>query len=289
MSDKIITFLNGEKEKQSVINQLAGNDDYYYNYLNPTRVLSSSCTKEMVQKPRLFEAMRKHPDKFKKDTSALIDGNILHCMILEPEVFNEKYLVFDEQKVFDYVDEKSDKEVKSYRSTKLYKDRVAEIEQEAGERAIMSVDHYDELSYVADTVLQNEECRQYVIDGAPEVPMIDTIGDYPYRAKADKLHPNLILDLKTTRFDSMHQAMNDARYRYNWDVQAYIYTQLFGIDDIKFLVVSKGAHNVFLLDVSHEFIDSGKFKLEEALSNYERFFAPGHFEDVNDHLFRSTL
>ena len=95
----------------------------------------------------------------------------------------------------------------------------------------------------------NEELKRYEEDemywqdltrGAQfEQPGFDILHGYPFRAKADVLGFNYLADLKTT---SDLKAFPWAAKKYGYDVQVYIYCNIFGIDykDFYFFAIDKG-------------------------------------------------
>ena len=103
-----------------------------------------------------------------------------------------------------------------------------------------------------------------------EVPQIDVIDGIPFRGKADIVQGTKIIDLKTT---ADLEGFNFAAYRFGYDLQAYLYLQLFPqAEEFIFVVIDKKTKDIGIFDCSEEFLESGKKKLEQGIENYKFFF-----------------
>ena len=106
------------------------------------------------------------------------------------------------------------------------------------------------------------------------------------RAKADVLGKSSLVDLKTT---ADIKAFPYSSKKYGYDVQAFIYCQLFNIDykDVRFIAVDKGSLDIGIYDISEEFYMEGEKKTEAACEIYRTFFEYG--VDVNEYYLKGTL
>jgi hypothetical protein len=95
-----------------------------------------------------------------------------------------------------------------------------------------------------------------------------------------------IVDLKTT---TDIKAFPYSARKYGYDVQVYVYCQLFNVDykDFTFAVVDKGSLDIAIYDVSEEFYNEGKRKTQEAIQTFETFFING--ADLDTYCLRGTL
>jgi hypothetical protein len=145
--------------------------------------------------------------------------------------------------------------------------------QEAKARGgkIITAKELKEAQRIADALLRNESVMGYIQGCSFEVPEIGYIEGLPFRAKADIYSPGFIADLKTT---SDLRAFPYSAKKYGYDMQAYIYTRLFGvpIEKFIFIAIDKGSLDIGIYTISHDFLQSGKEKLEEAIALYKEFF-----------------
>ena len=79
----------------------------------------------------------------------------------------------------------------------------------------------------------------------------------------------------------------NSAWKYNYDSQAYIYSQLFGYELI-FIVIDKNTHQIGLYDCSTEFIERGIEKVIKATEAYELFYNTNDF-DPSQYFINRTL
>jgi hypothetical protein len=112
------------------------------------------------------------------------------------------------------------------------------------------------------------------------------IGGLPFRAKADIYADGFLADLKTT---TDLRAFPYSAKKYGYDVQAFIYTRLFGvpIDKFFFVAIDKASLDIGIYSVSPEFVAEGERKTMEAIELYKQFFILG--EDLDSYTVVGTL
>ena len=234
-------------------------DDFYYGELSQL-VLSSSSLKLLLSSPKTYKYVTKYGSK---ETQPLRDGRLIHLSILEPDKFQEQIFV-----------NVASKNSKAYREAKeKYGLVYTRSEKENAEK-------------IADAFLKNEQALRYITDCEFEVPAVDTIHGFPFRGKADVLDSYRVVDLKTT---SDLKAFPYAARKYGYDVQVYLYCELFNksYEEFKFAAIDKGSLDIGIYDVSEEFYNSGKEKVTKAISIFETFFING--ADLDSYCIKGTL
>lgn len=244
-----ITLLDGkEYDKNEVLKQM-DDDSYYYGFLGKN-AFSSSAVKPLLKGKQSYLSSLSRP---MKETAALRDGKLIHTMVLEADKLDQKYVTSDYS-----------------RTTKKYKEVV---ESNPGMEVVLDKE-YRSASWHAKMVNQNEIAAPLLSGGFAEVPTIGNIFGYPFRAKADYLKPGHLVDLKTTADlgddENCTKWKNGAKWSFHYDIQAYIYTELFSVDKFTFLVLEKGSGEIAVIEATPEFIQSGKHKLRRALDNYNK-------------------
>jgi hypothetical protein len=221
-------------------------DSFYYGELSKL-AMSSSSIKMLLSSPKKYYYVTKYGENL--DTQGIRDGRLLHTLVLEPDKFEQ----------FHFVDVKS-KNTKAYKEAKLQHGTVyTRQEKEQAEK-------------LADMLLRNNQATQLLQNSKFEVPAIDYVDGLPFRGKADILSDNLICDLKTTNDLA---GFKYAAVKYGYDVQMYLYCQLFEKHyyDFKFLVIDKGSCDVGIFDCSEQFYLQGKEKVKYAIDQYNSYFA----------------
>lgn len=221
--------------------------------------LSNSDISTLLNDPASF-------GKPKEKTLAMLQGSYFHTAILEPEKLKNFQIV-----------------EASTRSTKIYQEAVLEAQADM----LLLKKEVDELESMAQSLMSNITFFDMIRDPGNryEVPSVGVIGGLDWKGKADIVGNDLIIDLKTT------SKLDDFKYsarKYNYDSQAFIYSQLFGLPMV-FIVVEKETNRLGFFDCSDEFLEYGRQKVIRAIEVYERFFGPNATADVDQYYLAGTL
>lgn len=258
METKIKTFDNKIWDKQELIDNMY-DDTFYYGYLGK-QALSSSSLKMVLSSPKTYKYVTKYGQS---ETQPLRDGKLFHTMILEPHKIDELTIVDVATK-----------------AGKAYKEAKAEGLE------VYTTNEIKAAERLADAILRNDEAVHYMSKAQFEIPEIAMIDGIPFRAKADILKPNQIIDLKTTT------GLNEFRYsadKYSYDLQAYLYREMFNVDEFVFVCIDKGSLDIGIFECSDEFYEKGKRKLEQGIANYKYFFGEDSDVDLNQYVLRGIL
>ena len=224
-------------------------DDDFYYGVLGKNALSSSACKLLLTSPKTYHYVTKYGSE---DSDAFAVGRLVHLMALEPH------------KVADY-------EV---------------IEVQSKNAKAWTRKEYNEAQRISDALLRNENVLGLLTGCEFEVPKIGMIGGLPFRAKADIYADGFLADIKSTQ--DLRAFPFSAR-KYGYDVQAFIYTRLFGvpIDKFFFIAIDKGSLDIGIYSVSPEFVAEGERKTMEAIELYKKFFILG--EDLDSYTIVGTL
>ena len=249
------------KQKLKILKKLRNDEDYYGDF--GKQFLSNSDIYHLLNNPLKFHQQP-------KSSAAFLVGGYFHTAILEPDKL-EKFKVIKS----------------TTRNTKNYK------EMSGGELCLLQHE-VDNIELMREILMDNDICRD-LIKGADyaestcmqwEEPMIKEIEGLTWKGKADIVNNNdkLVIDLKTTA--DIKKFRNSA-YRFNYDSQAYIYSQLFGYEML-FIVIDKITHQIGLFDCSPKFYEGGKDKVRMAVEVYDLFFKTEDF-DPKQYFINETL
>ena len=245
-------------KKQKILKKLNNDEDYYGKF--GKQFLSNSDIYHLLNNPLKF-----HQPSV--PSPAFLVGGYFHTAILEPDKL-EKYKV-----------------VKSTtRNTKQYK------EVSGGELCLLQHE-VDNIELMRDVLMDNDICADLIMGtngklNDYEVPMIKEIEGITWKGKADIVNHDekLVIDLKTTGdIDKFRWSAS----KFNYDSQAYIYSQLFGYEML-FIVIDKTTHQLGLFDCSPKFYESGLDKVRKAVEVYDLFFKTEDF-DPKQYFINETL
>jgi hypothetical protein len=237
---------------KKIIEKLKQDEHYYGDY--GKQFLSNSDINILLKNPKLL-----HEEK--QRTTAMVVGGYFHTAILEP----------DKLKRFKIIES-------STRNTKKYK------EMSEGEICLLQHE-VDKIELMTEVMMDNNICRG-LIKGNFEVPAVTEIFGNKWKGKADIVNheEQLVIDLKTT---SDIDRFRWSASKFNYDSQAYIYSNLFGYEML-FMVIDKETHQIGLFDCSPDFYKSGEEKVRKATDAYDLFFKTEDF-DSKQYLITKTL
>ena len=241
--------------KDSVIEKLRDDKAYYGDF--GKKYLSNSDISALLTNPLAL-------GKPSVPRPAFLVGGYFHTAILEPDKL-KKYRVIPS----------------STRNTKVYK------EMSGGELCLLQHE-VDAIELMTDKMLDNKVCQAMIRDSNTEYesPEIKEIEGEMWKGKADIVNHNekLVIDLKTTADITKFKW---SASKYNYDSQAYIYSELFGYEMI-FIVIDKNTHQLGIFDCSPEFYAKGQDKVQRAVEAYRLFYKNKDF-DPKQYFINKTL
>jgi len=237
---------------KKIIEKLKQDEHYYGDY--GKQFLSNSDISILLKNPKLLR-------ESKPKSTAMVIGGYFHTAILEP----------NKLKSFRIIES-------STRNTKKYK------EMSEGEICLLQHE-VDKIELMQEAVMDNSICRG-LIKGDFEVPAVTELFGNKWKGKADIINHDekLIIDLKTTSdIDKFRWSAS----KFNYDSQAYIYSNLFGYEML-FMVIDKETLRIGLFDCSPDFYKTGEDKVRKATDAYDLFYKTEDF-DSKQFLITKTL
>ena len=245
---------------KKIIEKLKQDEHYYGDY--GKQFLSNSDISILLKNPKLLKEV-------KPKTTAMVIGGYFHTTVLEP----------NKLKSFKIVES-------STRNTKKYK--------EISDGEICLLQHeVDKIELMTEAMMDNKICRSLIrgstnsgINVEYEVPRVTELFSNKWKGKADVINheEKLVIDLKTT---SDIDRFRWSASKFNYDSQAYIYSNLFGYEML-FIVIDKETLQIGLFDCSPDFYKSGEEKVRKATDAYDLFFKTEDF-DSKQYLITKTL
>ena len=259
----MITLLNGETWLPDELTAQMHDADFYYNKLGITKALSTSSLSQLLNNPEDFYKDLKGRER--KPSDALRMGNLVHWGYLEPEKFYQLTFVDAERT--------------------NAKEFTAAVTEHGARNVFKAKEQRIAESYV--DVLNNKEALINIRKNAElEAPAIKMLLDIPIRGKADMISGDTIYDLKTTRVNPSEFNWWKVR-SLNYDLQAFIYCQLFEMDYFSFIPINKMNHRVGIVHCSKDILESGEEKFYKAIEIYKRDFMGKELDEIADTLSRT--
>ena len=243
-------------KNKDILERLKNDDDYYGQF--GRKFMSNSDIYNLLKNPTQFRVPQ-------EKTKAMLEGSYFHTKMLEPQKI-------DSFKIIDA----------SSRGTKIYKESCP-----SGEIMLLTKEK-ENLDYLCDIMTSNMEMCDYIYATGNEfeVPGVEQMMSLEWKGKADIINhkSNIIIDIKTS--SDIDKFMYSAK-TYNYDSQAYIYSQLFGYEML-FIVIDKKTHQIGMFDCSPKFYESGKDKVKKAVEVYDLFYKTENF-DPTQYFINKTL
>lgn len=204
---------------------------------------------EMRKSPAHYKYALEHP---RPDTPALRFGRALHMAVLQPEEFNQHYVLMPE------ID----------RRTKAGKEEYLRFVEYAGDRELISQDDYETICGMVEAIWAEPEATD-LLDGCEcETPIfwVDDATGIECKCRIDAHKAGVVIDLKSCADASTNAFMKDA-LRYGYDAQAAHYLRGYRAQygttaDWYFIAVEKAPpYAVNVIHAGDAFIERGTWTL----------------------------
>lgn len=233
---------------KEILEKLKNDQDYYGAF--GKQYMSNSDISTLLTNPKQYGVGLPDNANFAK-------GRYFHQLVLEPE------------KAVGYTFVES-----SSRNTKLYKEYCAEAEVDF---ALLSKEG-EELRRLVGVMMGNLDMYDLIRnpENIYELPAIGEIEGKMWKGKADIVHPDMVIDIKTT---SKIEDFKWSARKYNYDSQCYIYQKLFG-KPLIFLVIDKTSDMMGIFRPTEEFVKGGQNKVQRAIEVHNKFFSADAPNDI---------
>jgi hypothetical protein len=215
--------------------------------------LSYSSLSRFAKSPQHF--IRYKVDE-KVKTPSMIYGSLFHCLVLEPDNFNEKFYMINEENR-----PEKDKGMTSNKN-KEWKAQIIESEK----RQLVTIDQFETAKLQKTYLFENETIRE-ILDKVTETEIkdeIEVMGFRIVRVKDAVLHGGII-DIKTTS-DIMR--FKNEIIRMNYHLQAGVYSYSDSIRFFNAVIDSDNYTALFEYDI--DIIDAGIEYFEFLLKEFQR-------------------
>lgn len=224
--------------------------------------LSYSSLKYAQGDMRLWEMYMK--GELVKDSEALTFGTLYDMLLFERDRAMQTYEVINEEKLT--------KDINSARpkQTNQYKERLAELQLKA-ESAGKVLCSLDDWNHAIDMIRRLDLCglRQSHLTGKYQVKFDTDVDGVPLKGFLDCLGDGFITDSKSTR--SIEKFKWDVG-SFSYDIQAYIYTKVFGITDFYWVAQEKAyPYYPALVKCTDKTLFSGEMKFHDALDRIKEW------------------
>lgn len=233
------------------------------------RHLSYSSLKQALGDPMNFDRYMRGELKYKSD--ALDFGTMYDMLLFEREKALKTYVIISENEILPKLSDKA-RASKRPSMTSEYKAAVNLMKTQAMEddKIICSPDDW---KMANDMIERLYECglMDSHLSGTYQVEFNDSIDGIEVKGFLDCLGDNYISDSKSSKsVEKFRYSVRD----FSYDIQAYIYTRVFGIKDFYWVVQEKTyPYLPALVKCSENTLFSGEMKFHSAIAAIESFLS----------------
>jgi len=199
---------------------------------------------------------------FKLSSPSIELGSAVHKLVLEPESFNDDFIVEDFEGC------------ELNKNSKAYKEAKANWLETAKDKTILSKQVYEQVAEMAERV--NAIAGNFLSNGVAERAFISDFDGVPVKCKADYYREDLgvVIDLKTTK------DINDFEksiLNFGYGTQSAFYTDVisslgYRVDTFLFILVETTApYMVSIREMSYEGIEEGRAIYSELLQTWRDY------------------
>lgn len=220
--------------------------------------LSCSMLKPLLESPASFQASLVASARSSRQMDF---GSLVHVLLLQPMLFSQEFAVYPG------VADGRDKDYKRFLADNPERHVIDEATFSSGRRLAEKLLH---------RAVNGRPLGDYVAEGVPEASIYfqEPTTGLSLRVRLDLYHPELSLDLKTTRHGTKNGFIRDA-LDMSYDMQAFMYSlgrSLYeGKKAVPFVFIaaqSDEPHSIFKIDAGESFLDNGAKKFQEVITTY---------------------
>lgn len=232
------------------------------------RHLSYSSLKVALADMAKFDMYMKGELKF--ESPALSFGTLYDMLLFEREKAMEYYVVMSNDKILERCSDKTQAS-KRPEMTNEFKSVKASMQDEYTEKGvtICSADDWKQANEMIDRLEACGLTSSLLGSGNYQVEFNNTINGVEVKGFLDCLGDDFIVDSKSTMsIDKFRYSVRDFAY----DIQAYLYTKVFGIDKFYWLVQEKSyPYLPAVVECSEETLFAGEMKFINAVDRVRAF------------------
>lgn len=234
--------------------------------------LSYSSIKVALTDMAQFDLYMKRELKF--ESRALDFGTLYDMLLFEREKAMQSYTIMSDDRILEWCSDGVKKMKRPSMSAEFKKIKAEMNEQsEAEGKKLVSPDDWKMANDMIDRLEKCGLADQYLSSGNYQVEFNEMLGPVKVKGFLDCLGDGYIVDSKSTK------SVSKFRYSvrdFSYDIQAYIYTKVFGVNEFYWLVQEKtNPYLPAIVECSEETLFAGEMKFNEGIERIEKFLREG--------------
>jgi hypothetical protein len=232
-------------------------------------------------------------DGFKEETNAMRMGSGAHALLLEPDQFEERFIVMPDFHLLpenlraakNKHESDADRRTDS-KATRYYKDEVEWFIAANPDKTIIGRTQYDQCLRAIESIWERPKMRELVESSAKEVTVYGEILGVECKGRLDLLNKTTIADLKTT--PNVHKrkfgrVFSDLNYAFKLAFYRELVRQNWGGEHEVQLITQEltGDFDNALVEVPAIVLDNAWTKVVEVMQDYKRCLETNRWPGVD--------
>jgi hypothetical protein len=244
--------------------------DTFPEYLGKKEYLSSSDIKSFLKSPKMFYYKKYEEQRKEEPERHFSIGSALHEMVLEPELFNQNYIIAPK---FD-------------KRTKEGKAGYEEFLKTSQGKTVLFEDEMEMIQKMAENAMNNETLTELIKDSYRELSIytVDEKTGLKIRLRPDSFSNNksTMTDIKTC-LDSSPKKFKGDVYSYGYSISAAYYMDFANKENYVFAAMEKQApYQVSLYVLDDDMVEYGRQQYRMALDLLKWSFDNKYWCDYNE-------
>lgn len=230
-----------------------------------------------------ISAFKNSPRKFidyklgvKEETDAMLYGSMLHCLVLEPDDFFNRYHTIEDGDICNQIGGAKP------RATKVYKEWYQAAIQEAGQKIIVETNDYHAARIAAENIRYNRASAKILsMVEQREKPIEWEFKNFKFKGFIDGVGEKAIFDIKTCPDASPQKFQRDIMQR-GYYMQAAMY--LCGLGQVKdcYIIAADRQNGVSVHRLENKLIEHGATEYNKILDKFNHCILTDAFDQSHD-------
>lgn len=232
-------------------------------YHGSVESVSNSSLKHLLDSPAHYKLAQ---TSVHESTEAMTMGSLVHILTLQPELFNDEYVIYPG----DSAGKSRNKDYTEMVSCNL-------------DRTVIDMPTFNianrMVAVIRDAKYKGRSIGNFIDESLKEVSIYVTepTTGLRLRVRPDIYHPEITFDLKTTAAQNMRKFCRDAVLKFHYDMQAYMYAFCRALYEgtskgrpfVFVAAESAEPHSVFVANAGESFVENGAKKFLHCLKLYK--------------------
>lgn len=241
--------------------------------MNQTGHLSFSSLKAFADSPASFMEYKLYKPE---PTDAMLFGSMLHCLILEPEDFESRYMCLDDADIIAQIGGAKP------RATKAYKEWKAVALAEAGERELVDTNDYYAAKKIASNVRHNRASAKILALCPEHEKAVEwEYKNFMFHGFIDGRGEKAKLDIKTCT-DASPRKFQRTIIEEKYYLQAAMYTYAEGQDVPYYIIAVDRRGGVSVHKIHAHLMEQGMNEYSTLLDRFNECILKDHFDKSYD-------